>query len=49
MQASEVGRINAVVKCSCLTKKVVSAGLRGGAHLLCCDSREGEGVRDLNR
>ena len=43
-----MGRIDSEVECSSLTKKVVSAGLRGGAQLLCCDSREGEGVRDLN-
>ena len=43
MQASEVGRNNSVVECSSLTKKVVSASLRGGAKLLCCESREVEG------
>ena len=43
MQASEVGRNNSVVECSSLTKKLVSVSLRGGAQLLCYDSREVEG------
>ena len=43
MQASEVGRNNSEVDCSSRTTRVVSISLRGGAQLLCCDSREVEG------
>ena len=42
MLALEMWRNNSEEECSSLTKKVVSASLRGGAQLLCCDSREVE-------